>query len=271
MLWMNSLEHLNIAKHFVTTLKSIKWIHELIWITRESLQCRLVGLIIHLTLKQWFILTLATFPLRPFLILGWTSSTVVGIRSTSVSSAAASTSIDSSFPSSLSSGLPGLLSAALAPTLCTMSKRSSRSSLAATNMVWVRGVLVQNWGQRRTNVAGVPGLRAHLLRASRTRTHSTALNSEQFTALVAPHVDVWLLLAANLLRGTTERRGGNLTAGVISRTGKWQIWHWTTLGAVNMSTVYWRGSLSTFLTVDSHCLYFWPDSQHTVDIFNLRS
>ena len=43
------------------------------------------------------------------------------------------------------------------------------------------------------------------------------------------------------------------------------------LGAVNKSTVYWRGSLSTFLKVDSHCLYFWPDSQHTVDIFNLRS
>ena len=43
------------------------------------------------------------------------------------------------------------------------------------------------------------------------------------------------------------------------------------LGAVNKSTVYWRGSLLTFLKVDSHCLYFWPDSQHTVDIFNLRS
>ena len=43
------------------------------------------------------------------------------------------------------------------------------------------------------------------------------------------------------------------------------------VGAVNKSTVYWRGSLSTFLKVDSHCLYFWPDSQHTVDIFNLRS
>ena len=30
----------------------------------------------------------------------------------------------------------------------------------------------------------------------------------------------------------------------------------THLGAVNKSTVYWRGSLSTFLKVDSHCLYF---------------
>ena len=27
-------------------------------------------------------------------------------------------------------------------------------------------------------------------------------------------------------------------------------------GAVNKSTVYLRGSLSTFLKVDSHCLYF---------------
>ena len=42
-------------------------------------------------------------------------------------------------------------------------------------------------------------------------------------------------------------------------------------GAVNKSTVYLQGSLSTFLKVDSHCLYFSPDSQHTVDIFNLRS
>ena len=132
MLWMNSLEHLNIAKHFVTTLKSIKWIHELIWITQrhtylhESL-CRLVGLISNLTLKQWFILTLETFPLRSF--LGWTvSNTVVGIRSLSVSSV----TIDLQFPSSLSLWL---FSAALAPALWTMSKRSSRSSLAATNMV----------------------------------------------------------------------------------------------------------------------------------------
>ena len=42
-------------------------------------------------------------------------------------------------------------------------------------------------------------------------------------------------------------------------------------GAVNKSTVYLWGSLSTFLKVDSHCLYFWPDSRHTVDIFNSRS
>ena len=123
-------EHCKTFRHNIKVYQVDSRAH--IWITQrhtylhESL-CRLVGLISNLTLKQWFILTLETFPLRSF--LGWTvSNTVVGIRSLSVSSV----TIDLQFPSSLSLWL---FSAALAPALWTMSKRSSRSSLAATNMV----------------------------------------------------------------------------------------------------------------------------------------
>ena len=99
-------------------------------------------LIIESALKVWIILTLETFTL--FCFLGSTSSTVVGIKSTSVSVSISFTS----FPRPQASpwgpaGPPS--TAACARTLWTMSKRSSRSSLAATYIVHWRSDWEEGW------------------------------------------------------------------------------------------------------------------------------